>query len=78
MSLELARGSDADPPNGRRVRAYGARLRQLATERPDDVALVFAPERGGDEEVTWAELDGRATQLARHQDAAGDHVEREQ
>ena len=45
--------------------SYGRRLRQLASERPDDLALLFAAEDGTDREISWRELDERSTQVAR-------------
>jgi bile acid-coenzyme A ligase len=56
---------DVDGSRAQTLQSYGARLHQLGTEHPDDVALVFAPSAGAESEVTWAELDDRSTQLAR-------------
>jgi bile acid-coenzyme A ligase len=53
----------------RALPSYGARIHALGTERPDEVAVVFAPERAAaparDLEITWGELDVRSTQVAR-------------
>ncbi|MGH9091576.1 MAG: class I adenylate-forming enzyme family protein [Acidimicrobiales bacterium] len=43
---------------------FGTRIGQVAAERPDEVALVFAAEDGGERTVTWGELDRRSTRLA--------------
>ncbi|HLN18481.1 MAG TPA: AMP-binding protein [Acidimicrobiales bacterium] len=43
----------------------GTRLHQVAEERPDDVALVFVAEDGGEAALTFGELDRRSSQLAR-------------
>lgn len=40
------------------------RLRQLAAERPDDVALTFVGDDGTDRHLTAAELDRRSSQVA--------------
>ena len=61
MALEVDVGGARAQP----LQSYGARLHQLGLDRPDDVALVFAPSAGADIEVTWADLDRRSTQLAR-------------
>ena len=45
--------------------SYGRRLTQLAAERPDGVALIFAPLGGEERRVTWAELERQANQVAR-------------
>jgi bile acid-coenzyme A ligase len=46
--------------------SFGARVQQLAVERPDDIALRYVAVPGGDETVlTWAELDARSSQVAR-------------
>jgi bile acid-coenzyme A ligase len=45
--------------------SYGGRLRQLATRKPDDLALIFAAEDGTEREISWRELDDRSTQVAR-------------
>jgi len=58
--------------------SYGARLHQLAEERPSEVAVIFAAEAGGETQHTRAELDDRSTQLARvlarRGVGVGDHV----
>ena len=43
---------------------YGARLGDLAEERGDGVAVTFVDQRGGEQTLTWRELDVRSTQLA--------------
>jgi len=43
---------------------YGTRIHQVAVERGDEVAIVFAAEDGSERTVTWEELDTRSTQLA--------------
>ena len=45
--------------------SYGRRLTQLAGERPDATALVFAPLGGEERRTTWAELERQANQVAR-------------
>ena len=44
--------------------SYGRRLTALATERADDVAVVFAAADGTERTITWAELERRANQVA--------------
>lgn len=44
---------------------YGERIHQVAVERGDEVAVIFAAEDGSERTVTWEELDRRSTQLAR-------------
>ena len=70
----MVTGAGARPaprPERAALASYGARLRQLGAERPDDVAVVFSPEDGGEVEITWSEFDARATQLARALAARG-------
>ncbi|MFN8512748.1 MAG: AMP-binding protein [Chloroflexia bacterium] len=45
--------------------SYGRRLTQLAAERPDATALIFAPLHGAERRTTWAELERQANQVAR-------------
>ncbi|MFN8536319.1 MAG: class I adenylate-forming enzyme family protein [Thermomicrobiales bacterium] len=45
--------------------SYGRRLTQLAEERPDATALIFAPLHGAERRTTWAELERQANQVAR-------------
>lgn len=45
--------------------SYGRRLTQLAEERPDATAIVFAPLGGDERRITWAELERQANQVAR-------------
>lgn len=47
------------------VLGFGGRIAQLARERPDDVALVFAGEDGSERVFTWRKIDERSTQIAR-------------
>ncbi len=49
----------------RELPSYGQRLRQLAQAKPDELAFLFAAEDGGEREISWRELDGRSTQVAR-------------
>ena len=51
-------------PNAQPV-TYGRRLTQLAAERPDATALIFAPLGGEDRRTTWGELERQANQIAR-------------
>jgi bile acid-coenzyme A ligase len=45
--------------------SYGRRLTMLAAEHADDdVAVVFAAEDGGEQPITWKELEARANQVA--------------
>jgi bile acid-coenzyme A ligase len=44
--------------------SYGRRVSDLAGERPDDTALVFAAVDGTEVHLTWADLDRRARQIA--------------
>jgi bile acid-coenzyme A ligase len=43
----------------------GTRLRHLAAERGDDVAVTFLAEDGSERLLTWRQLDDRSTQFAR-------------
>ncbi len=52
------------PRDAQRV-TFGRRLEMLAAERQDEVALVLAPSTGEEVQVSWAELDRRANQVAR-------------
>jgi bile acid-coenzyme A ligase len=52
--------------------SYGARIHELALERPSQVALVYAAaDASQDRQLTWTELDDRSTQLARALRRAG-------
>src|SRR6476620_9378842 len=44
--------------------SYGQRIAELAAERPDDIGLIHARRDGGEQLVTWAELDRRSSQIA--------------
>ena len=55
------KNTSADP---QRV-TFGRRLEMLAEERKDEIALVFAPSSGEEVLLSWAELNGRANQVAR-------------
>jgi len=44
---------------------FGRRIRDLAEEQPDRVALRFVPAEGAEEPLTSAELDRRSTQIGR-------------
>lgn len=51
--------------------SFGRRLAQLAHERPDGTAIVFAA-RGGDEQlVSWSQLEASCNQAAHRMAAAG-------
>src|SRR5262245_61721376 len=50
---------------------FGERLTDLAEQRGDATALIFARERGDEERVSWRELEGRANQMARRLAQAG-------
>jgi bile acid-coenzyme A ligase len=43
---------------------YGTRIHQVAQAHPDETAIIFSAEDGGERTVTWGELDDRSTQLA--------------
>ncbi|MEY2570150.1 MAG: bile acid-coenzyme ligase [Acidimicrobiaceae bacterium] len=45
--------------------SYGAVLTRLAAERGDEAELIFVPTEGAEREVTFAELERRANQIAR-------------
>lgn len=42
----------------------GARLTQLASERPDEIALIVERWEGGDEQLSWRQLEQWANRLA--------------
>src|SRR5205823_6414367 len=44
--------------------SIGARVRELAAERPDEVVFVFVAIDGREQPFTWPELDRRSGQLA--------------
>jgi acyl-CoA synthetase (AMP-forming)/AMP-acid ligase II len=48
----------------RTYRSYGEVLRRRAESMPDATAFVFLEEDGSEQELTWAELDGRACAIA--------------
>jgi bile acid-coenzyme A ligase len=50
---------------------YCTRLRQLADERGDQVAVTFLAEDGSERLLTWRQLDDRSTQYARVLGARG-------
>ncbi|MGZ4728087.1 MAG: class I adenylate-forming enzyme family protein [Acidimicrobiales bacterium] len=58
--------SDSDEPSAATAVtiSYGRRLNELAAERGDDVAIVFAALDGTDQPITWSELDRRSDQIA--------------
>ena len=45
--------------------SYGQRVRHLATENPEAVALVFCAVDGTQQHLTWSQLDRRSDQIAR-------------
>jgi bile acid-coenzyme A ligase len=45
--------------------SYGARLGELARERPDHPALIFVTEEGDESTIGFAELERRSNQVAR-------------
>jgi bile acid-coenzyme A ligase len=57
---------------------YGARLGDLAGEHGDQVAVTFVDQQGGEQTLTWRELDTRSNQLAhvfaRHGLGVGDRL----
>ena len=66
--------SDNDDPAAGSVAAtmsYGARFAELADERPDEIALVFAASDGSERSASWAELHRRSSQIAQALDARG-------
>jgi bile acid-coenzyme A ligase len=44
---------------------FGARVGQIAAERPDDLAIVMIDANGDGPSLTWRELDRRTNQVAR-------------
>ena len=44
---------------------YGTRLGQVAESGGDDTAVVFVAEDGGEQTITWRQLERRSNQLAR-------------
>ena len=44
--------------------SYGQRISDLARDRPDDIALVFAAVDGSEQQFTWADLARRGRQIA--------------
>jgi bile acid-coenzyme A ligase len=44
--------------------SYGRRISQLAAERPNELALLFAARDGSERACSWAELERRALQVA--------------
>ena len=51
--------------------SYGQRLTDLAQERGDEIAVVFATDDGAEHELTWTDLDRRSNQTARSLRQAG-------
>jgi bile acid-coenzyme A ligase len=51
--------------------SYGRRLSQLAEERGDETAVVFAAQDGTDYSLSWVYLDQRSNQMARRLIDAG-------
>ncbi len=51
--------------------SYGARVAELAAERPEGVALVFAAIDGTERTVSWADLHRRSDQIAQALHARG-------
>lgn len=45
--------------------SFGRRISMLATEHPTKTAIVFVPEQGEEEQISWQELDRRSNQVAR-------------
>jgi len=45
--------------------SFGRRLSDLAAVRGAETAVVFAPEHGADQEISWTELERRSNQMAR-------------
>lgn len=45
--------------------SFGERFHQIATEKPDAIALIWAAEDGRETQHTFKELDDRSTQLAK-------------
>lgn len=50
---------------------FGARISQIAAQRPDDLAIVMVGGDGEGPSLTWRELDRRTNQVARALAAAG-------
>ncbi len=44
--------------------SFGRRMSDLAAEKPDDVALLFAPREGAERAYSWAALERRSLQVA--------------
>jgi len=44
--------------------SFGQRMSDLATKKPDEVALLFAPREGEESAYSWATLERRALQIA--------------
>ena len=44
--------------------SFGRRISDLASEQPEDTALVFAPTHGEERAFTWADVERRALQIA--------------
>jgi bile acid-coenzyme A ligase len=55
----------AQAPDPDTLIPYGTRIRQLAEERGDTVALTFVTEAGVARDISWRELDLRSTQVGR-------------
>jgi bile acid-coenzyme A ligase len=51
--------------------SFGRRITQLAEQRADGTAIVFAPQEGSERFVTWQELDVASNRAARAMEAAG-------
>ena len=62
---------DVEGPISADAISYGRRLGDLARERPDAPALVFARRDGSERRFTWRELDRASNRLARHFAAHG-------
>jgi bile acid-coenzyme A ligase len=45
--------------------SFGVRVQRLGAEQPSVVALRFVARDGGEHTLTWSELDGRSSQVAR-------------
>jgi bile acid-coenzyme A ligase len=56
--------SSAPVPDERDAVPYGTRLGQLAEELGDATAVTFVDVDGGEQTMTWRQLDTRSTQLA--------------
>ena len=44
--------------------SFGRRISDLAAERPDDSALIFAPRQGEERVFSWADVERRSLQIA--------------